>query len=170
MRARGTAPSETFKPDQIARTGDAERGSRDQPLEVVHVLQRLAQLRAIDAVKRQLLDRVEAVANRFQRDQRTQQPPAQEAAAHRRDREIELVEQRAGAAALGALDDLEVLQRDRIDQQVVGLLAQVHAGHVREIGLLRVAQIADEGAAGLRRGRTRSRGRSLRDRACGAAR
>ncbi len=52
------------------------------------------QLRAIDAVKRQLLDRVEAVADRFQRDKRTEQPSAQEASAHRRDREIQLVEQR----------------------------------------------------------------------------
>ncbi len=61
---------------------------------------------------------------RFERDQRTNQPRAQQPAAHRRDRLVDLVEQRSDAAALAAFENLEVLQRDRVDQQVRGLLAE----------------------------------------------
>ena len=52
-------------------------------------------------------------------------------------------EQRSLAAALHRLDDLEVLQRDRIDQQAsADVLAAAIAADVREVGLLGVAQVA----------------------------
>ena len=84
-------------------------------------------LAAIGRPDRELFDRVEPIANRFERGQRAQQPGAQQPAAHRRHRAIDLVEQRSGAAAVRRLDDLEVLERGRIDQQAVGELAQPDA-------------------------------------------
>ena len=51
--------------------------------------------------------------------QRAQQP-----AAHRRDRAIDLVQQRAGPPAVRGLDHLEVPQRGRIDEQAVGAGAE----------------------------------------------
>ena len=118
MRTRGTAASDCFKPDEVARPGDAQRGPRHEPLEVVDGLERVAQLGAFDAAKRQFLDGVEPIADGFERDQRPHQPRAQEASAHRRDRLVDLVEQRPDAPAVAAFEDLEVLQRDRVDEQV----------------------------------------------------
>ena len=67
----------------------------DQPLEILDRLQRLAHLAALGGPDRELLDGVEAIANRLERGQRAQQPGAQQPAAHRRDRAIDLVEQRS---------------------------------------------------------------------------
>ena len=137
--------------DQIARTGGAERGARDQPLEVVDRLQRVAEPRALGGPERELLDRVEPIADPLQRAQRAQQPPAQQAGAHRRDRAVDLVEQRSLRSAFAAGDDLEVLQRDRIDDQAVGGRLVADGADVREVGLLRVAQVADQPAGRLHR-------------------
>ena len=57
--------SDVFRPDEIARSGDAERGARDEPLEVVHGLQRVAELAALGRAEGELLDRVEPIANRL---------------------------------------------------------------------------------------------------------
>ena len=54
--------------DQIARPGGAERRARDQPLEILHRLDRVAELAALGRAERQLLDRVEPIANRLERD------------------------------------------------------------------------------------------------------
>src|SRR5690606_3594189 len=134
--------------------GDAERCTCDQTLEVVHRLERLAQLRALDRPEGELLDRIEAVANRLERDERAQQPRAEEPAAHRRHRLVELGQQRSLPAALAALDHLEVLQGDRIDQQMAGLLPESDRTDVGEVDLLRVAQMRDERTGGGDRGRT----------------
>ena len=53
-------------------------------------------------------------------DERPQQPRAQQTAGHGRDRAIDLVKQRAVAAAVHRLDDLQMLQRDGVDQQAIG--------------------------------------------------
>ena len=148
MRSAGNDGQRLLQADEIARAGGAERGARDQPLEILHRLDRVAELAALGRAERQLLDGVEPIANRFERDERPQQPRAQQAAADRGDRAIELVEQRARAAALGSLEDLEMLQRRRIDQQRVGALAVGDRAHVREIDLLRLAQVVDERAGG----------------------
>ena len=86
-------------------------------------------------------------------DQRPQQPRAQQPAADRRDGAIELVEQRSVAAALRPFDDLQVLQRRRIDEQRVGALAVGDRADVREIDLLR--RRAGSGRARRRRDRRR---------------
>ena len=56
------------------------------------------------------------------------------------------------AAAVHRLHDLEMLERRRIDLQAVGQLAKPDAAHVRELRLLRIAQVAHERAAGADRG------------------
>ena len=114
----------------------------------MHRLDRVAELAALDGPERQLLDRVEAVADRLERHQRTEQPGPQQTAAHGGHRAIELVEQRSGAAAFGSLQDLEVLQRRRIDEEVVGTLTEGDRSHVREIDLLRAAHVMHERAGG----------------------
>ncbi len=107
-----------FQPDEVARPRDTQRSPRHEPLEVVHGLERVAQLRALDAPERDLLDRVEAVADRFERDQRADEPRAQQTAAHRRDGLVDLVEQRSETPAVAAFQDLEMFQRDRVDEQM----------------------------------------------------
>ena len=139
--------------DEVARPGDAERRARDEPLDVVNRLERLAQLGAFGRAERQLLDGVEPILNPLERDERPEQPRAQQPAAHRRHRAVDLVQQRSGAPAVGGVDHLEVAQRRRIDEQAVGAGAERDLTDVGEIGLLRVAQVVDE-----RAGRAHRRG------------
>ena len=70
--------------------------------------------------EREVFDGVEPILNARQRDQRPHQPLPQQPPAHRRRGAIEHVQQRAVAAALRALDDVQMAQRDRIDEQRVG--------------------------------------------------
>ena len=57
------------------------------------------------------------------------------------------------AAAVGRLEHLEVAQRRRVDEQAVGAGAKRDLADVREVGLLRVAQVLHERAGGADRGR-----------------
>src|SRR5207237_489913 len=59
---------------------------------------------------------------------------------------------RAGAAALRAFDNLEVLQRGRIDQQPVAALAVPNGAHVGEVEFLCAPQVVYERACGGDRG------------------
>ena len=106
--------------------------------------------RSVDA-EREVLDGVEPILNPRERDERPHEPLPEQPAAHRRHRPIDLVEQRSGAAALGAFDDVEVPQRDRIDEQRVGGDAKRDVADVRELAALRVAQVRDDRAGGRRR-------------------
>src|SRR3989442_3517082 len=63
--------------DEIARARRPERRARDEALEILNRLDRLAKLAALGRAKRELLDRVEAIANRLDRDERSQQPRTQ---------------------------------------------------------------------------------------------
>ena len=101
-RTRGIGGDRLPQRHQIARSRGPERRARDEPLDVVDRLQRLAHLRPLGAAERELLDRVEPILNPLERDQRPQQPGAQQPAAHRRHRAIDLVEQRTGASAVAA--------------------------------------------------------------------
>ena len=84
QRARaGWRPATGCSADEIARAGRAERGAGDEPLEVLHGLQRLAELAALRAAERELLDRVEAIRIALERDERPEQPRPQQPAAHR---------------------------------------------------------------------------------------
>ena len=95
--------------------------------------------------------------------QRPKQPGAQQAPAHRRDRAIDFVQQRSGAAAVRRLRSTSRFR------SVVGSMTRQSApvrnaivAHVREVGLLRVAQVLDEGAGG----REVAAGRSSRPNPC----
>ena len=88
--------------------------------EIVDAFQRVAEAPAIDGAERELLDAVEAIADRLEGQQRPEQPGAEQATAHGRDGAIDLVQERSRRAAFAAFHDLEMLQRDRIDQQAVG--------------------------------------------------
>ena len=135
-----------LEPHEIARSGRAERRPRQQPLEILYGLHRLAELAALGRAERQFLDGVEPVANRLDGDERTKQPRAQLPAADRRHRAIQLGQQRALASALGSLEDLEMFERRGIDEQRVGPLPERDPGHVREVDLLRVSQVVNERA------------------------
>ena len=156
--------------DEIARPGIAERGARDEALEILHAFQDLAELAAVGAAKRELLDGVQAIANAIERDERPQQPGAQQASGHGGDRAVDLVQQGALAAALHRFDNLEVLQRDGIDEQAVGRRLVGDAADVREVGLLRVAQVVRAGRRRPTRPTDGRRGRILRDRSSGTDR
>ncbi len=134
--------------DEIARPGIAERGARDETLEILHTFQDFPKLAAVGAAKGELLDGVETIANSIERDERPQQPRAQQPSSHGGDRAIDLVKQGALAAAVHRLDDFEVLQRDGVDQEAVGRRLVGDAADVREIGFLRVAQVVEQGACG----------------------
>ena len=69
--ARGNERQRLAERDEIARAGRAERDARDQPLEVVHALEQLAQLAALGRPKREVLDGVEPILNPRERDERT---------------------------------------------------------------------------------------------------
>ena len=134
--------------DEVAWSGGAEGGTRDEPLEVLNGFQRLAEPAAIGRTERQLLDGVEPMADRFECDEWTKQPRAQKSAADRRHRRIDLPEQRSVAAALGSFQHLEMLQRRRIDEQRIRALPEGNRPDVRQVDLLRAAEMVDERACG----------------------
>ena len=108
--------------DQIARPRRAERRRATRRSRSWTGLMALAELAAIGRPKRQLLDRVQPIADGSSESSGR--------SSHARSRRlpidvigpIELVEQRAVAAAFGSFEDLEMLERRRIDQQRVGAL------------------------------------------------
>ena len=56
-----------FQADEIARAGVAERGARDEALEILHVLQDFAELAAVGAAEGEFLDGIEAIADSIER-------------------------------------------------------------------------------------------------------
>ena len=128
-RARAASPPSTgaARRDRAARpspsaTRDVSRSRSWTPLE------RLAQLAAIGRAKRQLLDRVEPIANRLRAR------PAGGAATTRSSRPPITVTVRSissssdpGRPPSRRLDDLEVLERRRIDQQAVRRLLRARS-------------------------------------------
>ena len=140
--------------DQIARPGGAERGARDQPLQVVDGLQRLAELALAQwngtpalPPRRDGRESRSSVASGRSSQPRSRRPP------------IDVIVRSISSSsepfvsALAAGNDLQVLERDRIDDQAVagGLVGD--RADVREVGFLRVAQIRRQPARGLDGGR-----------------
>ena len=115
---RGIDGQRLLQADQIARPGGAERGARDQPLEILH---RLAACRGTcrarwsgtRAPRPRRADRESARARRSGRSShaRSSRLPI--------DVTVRSISSSSDpvAAAFRALDDLEVLQRGRIDEQ-----------------------------------------------------
>ena len=140
------ADSDARRAPEISRPCGRERDPRHQAFEILDAFERLANLRTIRPSNRKRFDRVQAIPYPLQDDQRPEQPGAHQAAAHRRDGPIDLVQKRSLPRALGGLDHLEVLQRRRIDQQRVGRVPDADAADVRQLRLLRVAQVAHQRA------------------------
>ena len=130
--------------DQVARAGRADRHPADEPLEIVDGAQRIAQAAALGRLEGELLDGVEPILDPLERGQRAHQPGPQAARAHHRLGAIDHRQQRTFASAVGALEDLEVAERHRIDQQAVLPLAPADGADVGEVDLLGVAQVLDE--------------------------
>ena len=116
-------------------------------------LQRVAELAALGRAEGQFLHRVEPIADALERAQRSKQPRTEQTPAHRGDRAIDFLEQRSLRTTLAPGDDLEVLQRDRIDDETVGAGPVGDGSDVREVGLLRVAQVGHQRSGGLDRRR-----------------
>ena len=68
--------SDCLRPTRSRGPAGAERGAGDQPLEILDGLDRVAELAALGRAERQLLDGVEPIADRLERQQRPQQPRA----------------------------------------------------------------------------------------------
>ena len=105
---------------EIARPRGSERGAADEALEVVDGLQHLAEPAALGRAEGELLDGIEPIADALERaaaDEAATRGAAGRPSTSRCDRS------RAGATlrpAFAAGDDLEVLQRDRVDDEAVG--------------------------------------------------
>ena len=117
----------------------------------MHGLEDFPKAAAIRRPKGELFDRIQPIVDPLERAERLEQPAPQHSAAHRRDGAIDLVEQRSLRSAFAARDDLQVLQRDRIDQQAVGGGPVGDRAHVCEVGLLCIAEVGDESAGRLNR-------------------
>jgi hypothetical protein len=151
-RRRGDRPDGAGEPLEVARAGGAERHASHDAVDVLHGPQRLAQRAALAGAEGELLDGVQPVLDLLQPCQRPQHPVADPARAHGGLAQVEHREQRALATAvLQALGELQVAPRERVHHQAVGAHPQRQAGHVREVALLRLAHVTQDGAA--RRGR-----------------
>ena len=138
--------------DEIAGTSRSERDAPDQPLDVVHCFQHFAKPSAIGRSKGKLLDRIQPIADAFQREKGTKQPGAQRASAHRRHGAVDFVEQRSLQPAFAAGEHFEMLQRDRVDEQAFGRSFVGNGAHMRQVGLLGVTEIGDQSACCLNGG------------------
>ena len=134
--------------DEIARPGIAKRHACQKALEILYAFQAFAELRTIDAAERKLLDGIQSVPDALERDERPQQPGPQESAGHGSHRAIDFVKQRPIASAVDRLDDLEVFQRDGVNQQTIGRRLERNGADMGQVGLLGVAKIVQQGARG----------------------
>ena len=133
---------------EIAWTCRSERRARHETLDVVHALQRFANLRALGAAKREFLDGIQPILDAFERQQRPEQPGADQSAAHGGERPIDFLQQRSGAATIRRFDHLEVPERRRIDHHRVGARPEREVADVRQFGLLCFAEVLDKRTRG----------------------
>ena len=163
--------------DEIARAGGAERRARDEALDVVDRLQRVAQLAAFGrrgtrAPRPRRADPGSVRAT----TSGAQQPAAQQRAAHRRLRAVDLVEQRSGTAAVRRSRRPRGAAGRGIDDQAVGAGAITRSrGRARDrpsacrAGTARARRRRETAAGCDRRGRTRRGSASASARAACAA-
>ena len=132
---------------KVARPRRTQRDAREDALEVADAAQDLAQA-VMAALVDQCLDRLLAPPQHVAIAQRAMQPAAQQARAHRRDRAVEHAEQGELAVAARMRVEFEVAPGRRIhrDGRVGGF--ERHAGQVRQRGLLRFLDVAEQGARG----------------------
>ena len=66
-----------LQPDEVARAGGPHRRLGDESLEVLHPLHRIAEFAPLRRAEREILDRIEPVANGIEGEQRTEKPRAE---------------------------------------------------------------------------------------------
>ena len=151
LEGRGRARQRAQGPGQgheVARARRAQRDPAQDPLEVLDRPHPFPEPAALDGPEAHLLDRVEPVLDGLDLGQRPQQPFPQAPRAHGRARQVQHLEQRAAPAAVDqVLDQLEVAPRDGVDDQAALHLARAQSRDVVQRPLLRVAQVAQGGAA-----------------------
>ena len=111
----------------------------------------IAKLRPRRDLTGPFLDRIEPIADGRRSGERLPQPGPEQASAHRGGRAIERLGERARAGAGGPLEDLQPCKRDRVDDDVVGAVAERETPQMGELTLLGVAQIVHESAGGANR-------------------
>ena len=99
----------------------------------------------------QILDRIETVDDRVASREGALKPGAQQATAHRGAGEVDFREQRAAAAPLGALENLQMVEGGRVDDEVIRPRAEREGPEVFQIGPLGVAQMLNEASCRLDR-------------------
>ena len=139
--------------DQIPRAGAAEGCSGDQPLDVMHVPQEVAQLGPLRTLEREVFDGVEPVLDPRKRHEWPEEPGPQQPAAHGRHRAIDRVQERPGPAPIDPFDDVQVAQRHRIDEERIGGLDERDVAHMRQVAALGLPHVRHDGPS--RRHRSR---------------
>ena len=100
---------------QIARSRRTEHHACDETLQVLDAGQIRPQTPPGGDQPQQFVDRVEPVQDRIPRRKGPLEPRTQQTASHRGAREVDLPEERAGPASLGACEDLEVVESRGVD-------------------------------------------------------
>jgi hypothetical protein len=146
LRRLGQGPHGAGEGDEVAGPRRAQGDPPEETVEVLDAAERLAQAGSIESAEGQLLDRVEAVLDAFELDERPQDPLAQQAGAHRAPGVVEDVEEGAPATAVGqALHELEVPAGHRVqDEGVVGPAGD-KVRDVGEVALLGLAHVPQGG-------------------------
>ena len=141
---------------KIARRGPAGRNARQQPLDIVNLPKRFAELARDRRVRDQFVDGIDAGVDGCDIGQRRREPIGQKPCAETRHRAVEHSEQRAFAFAVAERgDQFQAAARRWIDRQpFVGRIRQKLID-VSERRLLRFGQIVEHRAGGSQRGRIR---------------
>ena len=144
-------PERLAQREQVARTGAAQRHLGEQPLQVEHAGQLLAQLGAQDGRGQQLAHRVEPGFDLGLVERRAQQALPQQAPAHAGGRLVEHAEQRRRFSQRhivgeNGLDQFQIAHGDGVEHHAVGAVVVGGAVEMVERGALRVAQIVQDGA------------------------
>ncbi len=138
----------------VARVGGFERDPAEQALQVQDAIQRPAQFFARDGCFYLSLDGIETGVDFRDVDRRAQQPGAQQAFAHGRNRGVDRAEQRDARIGAGSrteeerLDQLQVAHGDGIEHQAGLTLVESDAVDVAESSALGGADVIKNGAGG----------------------
>src|SRR5690606_31545298 len=104
---------------EVARGGAAGADLRREAFEVADVLELVAESVAAARAGDERLDGVEALPDLVHRAERADEPRPEHPPAHRRERGVKDVDERALAAALHRVDELEVALRLGVERDVV---------------------------------------------------
>ncbi len=152
VRNRGNSVNDWAEGHEVARAQRCRECATSRSRSWM-ALGQVPKLGAVGAVKRKVFHRVQAILDARQGDERSHEPCTNQTSAHRGRRAIDLVQQRACAAAIHTFHHIEVAQRDGIDQQCVSRQAPRDVSHMRQFHALRGAEIVHDGAGRRRRRR-----------------